>query len=108
MYYGIEVWSQKSASKDRTNFLRKRFLSRQEHTLRPRREWAPSNDLRLRVPVGNPTLIGLDLPLTALVDIAERWRNNLTYGQKNKNNKRKVLATTLNKTYPSWPKAQEF
>jgi hypothetical protein len=56
-------------------------LSRQAHTLRPRREWAPSDDLCLWVPVGNPTLIGLDLPLIAHVDVTGRRRNILTCTQ---------------------------
>jgi hypothetical protein len=42
------------------------------------------------VPVGNPALIGLHLPLTALIGIAER-RNILTCIQINKNNKSKRL-----------------
>jgi hypothetical protein len=45
----------------------------------------------LRVPVGNPTLIGLDLPLTALIGIVVRRRNILTCTQTNKNNKSKSL-----------------
>jgi hypothetical protein len=49
------------------------------HTLHPRGEWASSDNLRLRVPVGNPTRIGLDLPLTALVGITRRRRKILTY-----------------------------
>jgi hypothetical protein len=46
----------------------------------------------LRVPVRNPALIGLDLPLTALISIAGRRRKILTYTQINKNNKRKSLS----------------
>jgi hypothetical protein len=56
-------------------------LSRYAHALRPRREWASSDDLHLRVPVGNPTLLGLDLPLTALVGVARRRRKILTCTQ---------------------------
>jgi hypothetical protein len=41
--------------------------------------------------VGNPTLIGLDLPLTTLVGIAGR-RNILTYIHAYKNNKSKSLS----------------
>jgi hypothetical protein len=37
--------------------------------------------LRLRVPVRRPTLIGVDLPLTALVDIAGKRKQILTYTQ---------------------------
>jgi hypothetical protein len=44
------------------------------------------------VPVGNPTLIGLDLPLPALVGIARRRREILTCTQINKNNKSKSLS----------------
>jgi hypothetical protein len=43
----------------------------------------------MRVLVGNPALIGLDLPLTALVGIAERRRKILTCTQ-NRYNKSKV------------------
>jgi hypothetical protein len=62
------------------------------HTLRPRREWASSDDLYLRVPVWNPVLIGLDLPLTALIGIVARKRKILTCTQINKNNKSKNLS----------------
>jgi hypothetical protein len=58
----------------------------------PRREWACSNDLHLRVPEGNPILIGLDLPLTALVGVAKRNRKILTCTQINKNHKSKSLS----------------
>jgi hypothetical protein len=40
--------------------------------------WASSDDLHLRVPVGNLALIGLNLPLIALVCVAGR-RKILTY-----------------------------
>jgi hypothetical protein len=53
------------------------FLSRQAHTLRSRRDWTPSDDLSLRVPIGNLALIDLDLPLIALDDIAERRRRKI-------------------------------
>jgi hypothetical protein len=36
------------------------------------------------VPVGNPTLLGLDLPLTALVGVTERRRKIITCTQINK------------------------
>jgi hypothetical protein len=45
----------------------------------------------LRVPVGNPALIGLDIPLTTLDGVAGR-RKILTCTQINKNNKRKSLS----------------
>jgi hypothetical protein len=49
------------------------------------------DDLHLRVLVGNPALVGLDLPLTALVGIAERKRKILTYTQmKQKPQKQKL------------------
>jgi hypothetical protein len=51
-----------------------------------------SDDLHLRVPVGNPALIGLDLPLTALIDVAERRRKIFTYTQINKNNDSKSMS----------------
>jgi hypothetical protein len=45
----------------------------------------------MRVPVGNLALIGMDLPLTALVGVARRRRKILTCTQINKNNKSKRL-----------------
>jgi hypothetical protein len=54
------------------------FISHNRHTLRPRREWASSDDLHLRVPVGNLALIDLHLPLIALIGIVERRRKILT------------------------------
>jgi hypothetical protein len=85
-------WSLKDASKDNQSFCGSIHLSRQTHTFYPRREWASSDDLPLWVPVGNPTLIGLDLPLTALIGIARRRRKILTYTQIHKNNKSKSLS----------------
>jgi hypothetical protein len=82
----------KCSSKDNQSFCGKIYLSRQTHTLRPRREWASLDDLHLRVPVGNPTLIGLDLPLPSLIGVTERRRKILTCTQINKNNKRKSLS----------------
>jgi hypothetical protein len=58
------------------------------------------------VPVGKLALIGLDLPLTALVGIAGRRRMILTCIKKIYN-KSKAWATTLSKTYPSWPESHE-
>jgi hypothetical protein len=46
----------------------------------------------MRVPVGNPALIGLDLPLTVLISVAGRRRKILTCTQINKNNKSKSLS----------------
>jgi hypothetical protein len=89
MYCNTEVWSQKSTSKDTTEFYGSGF-SHIKHTLHPRREWAPSDDLRLQVPVGNPTLIGLELPLTALNGITGRRRNILTYTQTKKQQEQKI------------------
>jgi hypothetical protein len=51
-----------------------------------------SDDLHLRVSIGNPVLIGLDLPLPSLVGITERRRKILTCTQINKNNKSKNLS----------------
>jgi hypothetical protein len=53
-------------------------LSYHAHTLHPKRERASSDDLHLRVPVGNPPLIGMDLPLITLIGVAERRSNILT------------------------------
>jgi hypothetical protein len=38
--------------------------------------------LSLRIPVQNPTLIGLDFPLTTLVGIANKRKQFLTYTEK--------------------------
>jgi hypothetical protein len=67
------------------------FVSHDRHALRPRREWASSDDLHLRVPVGNSALIGLDLPLPTLVDVAGT-RKILTCTQINNNNKSKSVS----------------
>jgi hypothetical protein len=37
--------------------------------------------LSLRIPLRSPTLIGLDFPLTTLIDIAEKRKQFLTYIQ---------------------------
>jgi hypothetical protein len=37
--------------------------------------------LSLRIPVWSPTLIGLDFPLTTLIDILEKRKQFLTYTQ---------------------------
>jgi hypothetical protein len=37
------------------------------------------NALSLRIPIWSPTLIGLDFPLTTLVDIAGKRKQFLTY-----------------------------
>jgi hypothetical protein len=50
------------------------------------------DDVHLRVPVGNPALLGLDLPLIALIGVTGRRRKILTCTQINKNNKRKNLS----------------
>jgi hypothetical protein len=82
----------KRCFKDNQNFCGSVHLSRQAHTLYPRREWASSDNLHMWVPVGNPILIGLDLPLTALVGVAGRRRKILTYTRINKNNMSKSLS----------------
>jgi hypothetical protein len=46
----------------------------------------------LWVPVGNPALIGLDLPLPALAGVARKRREFLTCTQINKNSKSKSLS----------------
>jgi hypothetical protein len=38
--------------------------------------------LCLRIPVWNPTLLGLDIPLTTLIGITEKRKQTLTYTQK--------------------------
>jgi hypothetical protein len=44
----------------------------------------------LRIPVGNPALLGLDLPLIALVDVTGRRRKILTCTQINKATRAKL------------------
>jgi hypothetical protein len=77
--------------KDNQSFYESVRLSRQTHTLRLRGEWASSNDLHMRVSVGKPALIDLDLPLIALVDVTGRRWKILICTQINKNNKSKRL-----------------
>jgi hypothetical protein len=67
------------------------FVSHDRHTLFAVEEWTSSDDLHLQVPVGNPALNGLDLPLIALVGVTGR-RKILTCTQINKNNKSKSLS----------------
>jgi hypothetical protein len=50
---------------------------------------APSDDLRLQVPAGNPALISLDLPLAAIISIVRR-RNILTCTQTKKQQEQKL------------------
>jgi hypothetical protein len=40
------------------------------------------NTLSLRIPVWSPTLIGLDFPLTTLIDIVDKRKQLLTCTQK--------------------------
>jgi hypothetical protein len=68
------------------------LVSHGRHTLRPRSEWASSDDLHLRISVGNPSLTSLDLPLIALVSVTGRRRKILTCTQIMKNNKSKSLS----------------
>jgi hypothetical protein len=81
--------------------MKRSSLTSDTHTLRSRRAWASSDDLHQRVPVENPVLIGLDLPLPSLIgldlslpsliDVAGRSKI-LTYTQINKNNKSQSLS----------------
>jgi hypothetical protein len=67
----------------------KAFISHDKHTLFAIEESGPPRmTSTLRVSIGNPTLIGLDLPLAALIGVVERRRKILTCRQ-DKNNKRK-------------------
>jgi hypothetical protein len=69
------------------------FVSHDRHTLFDLKECGPPwTTYTYESPVGNLALIGLDLPLTALVGIARKRRNKLTYTQINKNNKIKSLS----------------
>jgi hypothetical protein len=68
------------------------FVYHDRHTLFALEESGPpSDDLHLRVPVENPALINLDLPLPSLIGVIER-RKILTCTQINKNNKSKSLS----------------
>jgi hypothetical protein len=82
----------KRCFKDSQSFYGSINLSRQAHTLCPRRECASSDDLHLRVSVGNSAHISLDLPLTVIIDLIGRRRKILTYTQIHKNNKSKSLS----------------
>jgi hypothetical protein len=84
--------AQNGASEDNQSLCGSVRLSRRAHTLHPRRVSAYSDDLCLWVPVGNPALISLDLPLTALIGIVGRRRKILTCTRINKNNKSKSLS----------------
>jgi hypothetical protein len=79
MYYSLQKMKPKRCFKDNQSFCGSVHLLRYAHTLHPRRVWAPLDDLHLQVPVGNPALIGLDLLLTAVIDVAGRRRKILTY-----------------------------
>jgi hypothetical protein len=83
------------------SFCRSDNLSCQAHTLCPRREWAPLNDLRLRVQVGNLTLIDLDLPLIALISITGKRRKKILTCTQTIYSKSKAWEPMLSKTYPS-------
>jgi hypothetical protein len=48
------------------------------------------DDLHLRVPIGNPVLLGLDLPLTALIGVIGRRRKIITCTQINKTTRVKL------------------
>jgi hypothetical protein len=88
----IRVTKEGSSKDNFKRYLRvllKRFSHCHAHTLRPRREWASSDDLHLQVPIGSPDLIGLDLPLIALIGVTGRRRKNLTCTQ-TRNNKSKA------------------
>jgi hypothetical protein len=70
MYLDTEVLKPKECFKryNRVIIWKQYLLSRKAYTLRPRSEWAPSDDLCLRVPVGNPTLIHRD-PMLRILDM---------------------------------------
>jgi hypothetical protein len=55
----------------------------------------------------NIALIGLDISLIALVGVTGGWRRNILTCTQKRYNKNKAWATTLNKTYPLWPKNHE-
>jgi hypothetical protein len=92
MYYSLQKMKPKKCFKDNQSICVSVRFSLQAHALRRRRVWASSDDLHLRLPVRNPSLISLDLPLTALIGVAGRRRKILTCTQLNKNNKSKSLS----------------
>jgi hypothetical protein len=63
------------------------------------------DDIHLRVPVGNSALLGLDLPLTALVSVARRRRKILTCTQINKTTRAKLERLHLARLIRRDPKA---
>jgi hypothetical protein len=100
MYYSLQKMKPKRCFKYNNGFCGSVRLSRQAHTLHTRRVRASSNDLHLWVPVGNAALIGLDLPLTAIIDATERVRKILICTQINKNNKNKSLSDYAQQDLP--------
>jgi hypothetical protein len=82
--------SPKCALKDNKSFFAEAFVSHDSHTLSALEESGPPlDDLHLRVPVENPALLSLDLPLTALIGIAGRRRKILTCTRINKTTRAK-------------------
>jgi hypothetical protein len=65
------------------------FLSHDRHMLFALEESEPPRMI-YTYPVGNLALLGLNLPLTALVGVAGRRRKNLTCTPINKHNKSKA------------------
>jgi hypothetical protein len=89
----------------RINNVQKKWYSHDKNILLALEKNAFLDHLHLWVPVGNLALVGLYLPITALVGITGR-RKILTSTQKIYN-KMKAWATMLIKTYPSWPESHE-
>jgi hypothetical protein len=87
-----EVEAKRALQQIEQSFCENDNLSRQAHTLRPRREWASSDDLCLWVLVGNPAIIDLDFPLVALIGVAGRRRRKILTCKQNKNNKSQSLS----------------
>jgi hypothetical protein len=81
-YYtlGLSIGNTKDASKDSSEFARVVSLIIQVHSPRSRRECPSSVTLSLRVPIWNPTLIGLDFACASLIRISGK-RKIITYIQ---------------------------
>jgi hypothetical protein len=86
----IKGEAKRALQKIEHSFCGSSFLSHQAYALRPRREWASSDDIRLSVPVRKPALIGLDVPLTALIGITGRRRKKILICTQTRYNKSKA------------------
>jgi hypothetical protein len=74
--------AKRTLQKIKQSLCRSVYLSRYVHSPHPREECPLSDDQHMQVLVGNLALIGLDLPLIALISITGRRRKIITYTDK--------------------------